>query len=74
MGRTDEARAMLGRLEDMLAEEPDSSSWQSANIRFNLAYAYAWMGDTEKAFEHLLPPSKHVSYTDRLDVFNPVWR
>jgi TolB-like protein/cytochrome c-type biogenesis protein CcmH/NrfG len=73
MGRHDEGVAMLARLEEMLAE-PDLSQEMRARIQFNLATAYAWMGDADTAFGHLLPAAEHASYTDRLDVLNPVWR
>ncbi len=74
MGNADAALATLARLEKMLVEEPELSPRTRSHIRFNLASAHAWMGDADKAFAQLLPPSEHVSYTDRLDVFNPVWR
>jgi TolB-like protein len=73
MGRHDESLATLARLEETLAE-PDLSPQLRANVQFNLATAYAWMGDADKAFGHLWPAAEHASYTDRLDVFNPVWR
>jgi adenylate cyclase len=73
MGKPDAAMETLARLEEMLGE-PDLSPRMRAHIQFNLATAYAWMGDADTAFEHLLPASEHASYTARLDVLNPVWR
>ena len=58
----------------MLADQPDLSPRMRAHIQFNLATAYAWMGDADNAFGNLLPAAEQASYTDRLDVFNPVWR
>jgi tetratricopeptide (TPR) repeat protein len=74
MGNVEEAERNLAVLEAALAEEPDSSSRRAWNLRFEIAATYAWMGDADQAFGHLLPPSEHLTYTDRLDVFNPVWR
>jgi TolB-like protein len=72
-GDRDAALATLARLEETLAE-PDLSQELRAHIGFNLATAYAWMGDADTAFGHLLPVAAHAKYTDRLDVLNPVWR
>ena len=73
-GRRDAALEKLGTLEDRLAERYEPSSPEAWHARVNLASAYAWMGEADMAFGHLLPPSEHVTYTDRLDVYNPVWR
>ena len=59
--------------EEELAQQPDRASRDAWKVRFHLASAYAWIGDADKAFEHLMPPSQYISYTDRLDVLNPVW-
>ena len=74
MGKPGQALATLARLEEMLADQPDLSPRMRAHIQFNLATAYAWMGDADNAFGNLLPAAEQASYTDRLDVFNPVWR
>ncbi len=73
-GDTDAALARLAALEEKLAEEPDRSSRRAWHLRINLASANAWMGDADEALGHLMPPSEHVSYTDKLDVYNPVWQ
>jgi len=73
-GRAEEALAQLASLEALLAEEANRSSGKAWSIRIDLAAAYAWMGDADKVFAHLLPPPERVPYTDRLDVLNPVWR
>ncbi len=72
-GRPDAALERLAALEARLAGEPDPASDEAWNIRFNLASAYAWMDEVDKAFAHLMPASERISYTDKLDVLNPVW-
>ena len=73
-GRPDAALERLAALEARLAAEPDPASDEAWNIRFNLASAFAWMDEVDKAFAHLMPVSERISYTDKLDVLNPVWR
>jgi tetratricopeptide (TPR) repeat protein len=73
-GRPGAAFEKLAALEEVLVNNTDESPWNDWQIRFNLASAYAWMGETDKAFEHLLPASRDIGYTDRLDVLNPVWQ
>lgn len=73
-GRVEEAMQRIGAIEERLAQRPDRESRDAWQVRFHLAYAYAWIGDADKAFEHLMPPSEHIAYTDRLDVLNPVWQ
>jgi len=73
-GNADAAEDRLARLEALLADESDPASKNYWEITFNLATVYAWMGEADKAFAHLLPAAPHATYTDRLDVLNPVWR
>lgn len=58
---------------EQLLPNSEPGSQDEWDIRWSLANSYAWMGDADNAFKHLLPPSARVSYTDKLDVGNPVW-
>ncbi len=76
LGRTGEANAKLARIEAMLASHKDDGTrpWNAAHIRIAIAQVAAWFGDADKAFAHLLPPAETISFSERLNIFDPVWR
>jgi len=76
LGRTDEANAKLARMEEMLARHPDrgTDTREVRHLSMMIAQVSAWFGDADKAFSHLMPPPERIPISDRMGVFNPVWR
>ena len=76
LGRYDEAEEKLRRIEELYAALPASVAGTELehDMRYTIAYVAAWLGDPDKAFEHLVPPPERVRRQDRYEVFNPMWR
>lgn len=75
MGNIDQANAHLARLEERLRQLRDAGASERDQwaFRIEIALAAAWLGDTDKAFMHLLPPPDRIPHTDSLDWLNPAW-
>ena len=75
MGNIDQANAHLARLEERLRQLRDGGASERDQwaFRVEIALAAAWLGDTDKAFMHLLPPPDRIPHSDSLDWLNPAW-
>jgi hypothetical protein len=76
LGRHDRAEEKLRRIEEQYAVLPASVAGKhiEQHMRHTVANVAAWLGDADRAFAHLLPPSPQVRREDLYEVFNPVWR